>query len=66
MSGSLRKNCFCGATCAESEKDDKRRANRLMRRKLKTLIDCELTPNNRDFSNVLTFAKDGKKRFVDL
>lgn len=60
MSRSYRKRPFSGITTAETEKDDKRRANRKLRRKVKR-GDLDLTI--RDVSNIWSFDKDGKSRF---
>lgn len=60
MSRSRRKTPICGITTARSEKDDKRRANRKLRRLTRT--DPEKNLVMRDVSDVWSFAKDGKWR----
>jgi hypothetical protein len=52
-----------GFTCAESEKDDKRAANRALRRisKISLKDSKEVLPVLREISNVYGFAKDGKQ-----
>ncbi len=67
MSRSLKKNPFAGITTAKSEKQDKRFANRHVRRTNKCLLT--LTNNEehllarRKMSNVWSMSKDGKARF---
>lgn len=64
MSRSRRKNPICGWTCAESEKQDKRLANRAFRRRVKgALATGRIMPDRREVHNVWTFAKDGTQRF---
>ncbi len=58
MSRSRRKNPIIGITKAESEKQDKRLANRRFRRI--TRLNLDDTPNRREHSNVWCFDKDGK------
>ena len=58
MSRSHLKNPFFGFTTAVSEKQDKREANRRLRRKVRA-GKCYLTL--REVSNVWSFAKDGKR-----
>lgn len=68
MSRSRKKNPITGITCAASEKEDKRRANRRLRRVVKCGIRCtdeevrylHEVMDKRDVSNVWTFEKDGK------
>jgi hypothetical protein len=52
-------------TTSPSEKDDKRHANRLCRRRLRAALrtDAEVLPTLREVSNVWKFDKDGKRRF---
>jgi hypothetical protein len=63
MSRSWRTNPICGITGASSEKDDKRRANKLLRRRVRHAIQThsEVFPVIREVSNVWGFAKDGKQ-----
>ncbi len=67
MSRSLKKTPVAGITTATSEKQDKRLANRLERRKNKQLL--EMTEDDtslllkREVSNVWVMDKDGKIRF---
>lgn len=67
MSRSYRKNFFFGHTTARSEKADKTRAHHVeravVRASLTKAIDLEavvLPEAKQAFSNVYTFAKDGK------
>ena len=67
MSRSKRKTPITGMTTCESEKQDKRLANRIHRRNIKQLINVELeeyTHTDRrefGFNNVWSFGKDGKQ-----
>ena len=66
MARSYKKHNFCGITCKESEKKDKRIANRAFRRTNKMVKVDEETENadfklKRECSNVYNFAKDGKQ-----
>lgn len=67
MSRSRRKTPVTGITAAASEKQDKRSANRKLRRRVKQDLneDTEgtLLPSERELSNVWTMDKDGKQRF---
>lgn len=67
MSHSYRKTPIFGHTVSESEKKDKRRANRLLRRLSRAMIGQgeEELPNIRDVSNVWSFDKDGKSYWSD-
>ena len=66
MARSKKKNPIHGITTAQSEKEDKRFANRAYRRKVKQMIqpdeivDDLTLPEIREVSNVWDFAKDGK------
>jgi hypothetical protein len=60
MSRSRRKTPKAGITTADSEKQDKRLANRDLRRKVR---QGKLDLRVRDVSNVWSFDKDGKQRF---
>jgi hypothetical protein len=62
MSRSKKKTPFCGLSKAGSEKDDKRRANRTLRRKARA-GDPENAPVLRAVADVWAMAKDGKVRF---
>lgn len=62
MSNSTKKTKITGVTTAKSEKDDKREANRKLRRITKQKVkkgDLDL-PQLREISNIWSFAKDGK------
>ena len=61
MSRSRRKTLIFGRT-ATSEKQDKRKANRILRRKVRE-GHYDLTP--REVSNTQAFAKDGKHYWPD-
>lgn len=62
MSRSYRKTPVSGITCADSEKQDKRIANRRYRRRAQQAVhhEKEIFPLVREVSNVWTFDKDGK------
>ncbi len=70
MSRSSKKVPITGNTKAESEKTDKQIANKRMRVRLKQQLSVindfydVFSPNKRFFSNVYSFAKDGKRRFI--
>lgn len=71
MSNSKKKTPITGNTRSESEKDDKRRANRKMRRKMRCtnidLSDCDLlTPIKEEYSDAWSFAKDGKRYIAGI
>jgi hypothetical protein len=65
MSRSRKKHPFSGITVAESEKQEKRRANRKERRAVKTALiaDSEMLPHRREVSDVWAMSKDRKRRF---
>jgi len=67
MGNSYRKNPFIGITTAKSEKQDKRFANRRLRRinkeRLALTQDEIALRENRSVSNVWAMDKDGKIRF---
>lgn len=66
MSRSVRHSPFMGITCCDSEKSDKRIANRKLRRRVVEAIRCEIEPPViREVSNVWLFGKDGKQRVKD-
>lgn len=68
MSRSRKKNPVKGITSADSEKEDKRNANRKFRRKIKQEVHKgeEQLPELRELSNVWMFDKDGKRYNKDL
>jgi hypothetical protein len=69
MSRSRKKHLIVGVTTAESEKYNKRVANRNMRRKVKSMLkngNCDKIPLIREISNVWLFAKDGKSFWNDV
>lgn len=64
MARSFRKTAIIGISLCSSEKEDKRRANRTLRRKTKqVLITAETFPRIREVLNAWRFAKDGKSFF---
>jgi hypothetical protein len=67
MSRSKQKNPITGITTAASEKQDKRIANRRLRRRIKQLLGADpradILPLEREVSNVWLMDKDGKTRF---
>lgn len=67
MSRSYKKTNISSNTCAESEKDDKRRANRVFRRRSKEKIKNNKEPlyDINEISDPWLFAKDGKSRTKD-
>jgi hypothetical protein len=68
MSRSKRKTPITGIIGCESEKQDKREANRLLRRKtkLQVISGKEIILNIREVSNVWGMGKDGKVYRKDL
>lgn len=62
MSRSRRKTPITGITCAESEKDDKRRCARGVRRnnKIKVRKGEDILIEPKEFMNPWSMAKDGK------
>jgi hypothetical protein len=62
MSRSRRHTPIFGITTGDSEKQDKRQANRLLRRQVRLAMEArkEVLPHLREVSNVWCFAKDGK------
>ena len=65
MARSHKKHNITGITCKESEKQDKRKANRRLRRKNKTIKATDETSQSdyalmREVSNLWDFDKDGK------
>lgn len=68
MSRSTKRKSFTGHTTAKSDKSDKQRANRLLRKQCKKLLtnnDSEnlIMPGIQDVSSMASFAKDGKFYF---
>lgn len=64
MSRSRRKTTIVGNTCADSEKSDKRDANRRLRRLTKRQVQDGLEPAIlREVSDTWDMAKDGKSFF---
>jgi hypothetical protein len=63
MSRSRRRTPIFGITTSDSEKQDKREANRRLRRAVRLALDAgdEVLPHLREVSNVWGFAKDGKR-----
>lgn len=63
MSNSFRKNWITGYTTCPSEKQDKRFANKKLRRLVKTKIHSNNfnLPQLREISNIWYFGKDGKQ-----
>jgi hypothetical protein len=70
MSNSYRKKPITGWTTSESEKKDKRLANRKYRRKVKIKLiqneEADILPVLREVSDVWGFDKDGKVYRKDL
>ena len=68
MSRSRKKNPVRGITSADSEKKDKRDANRRFRRKIKQQVDQgeEQLSERRELSDVWMSEKDGKRYDKDL
>ena len=54
-------------TTATSEKQDKRQANRSLRRRIRAMlstnVEADVLPELRDVSNHAAMSKDGKTRF---
>jgi hypothetical protein len=63
MSRSLKKTPKKGITAAETEKDNKRKANRKLRRLMKSQVKKGNSEpvNIKEISNVWSFDKDGKQ-----
>lgn len=67
MSRSKKKTKIQGITTAKSEKENKQKANRKFRRKIKQKISPEEElPQVREISNIWDFDKDGKKYKPDM
>ena len=64
MARSFRQRPFCGITTVESDKRDKRLANRAQRAAERAaLVTGRDVPDRRQTSNVWSMGKDGKQRF---
>jgi hypothetical protein len=65
MSRSKRRTPIFGITTADSEKNDKRKANRKFRRIVREQVKkgSEQFSELREVSNVWSFGKDGKRYF---
>lgn len=66
MSRSRKRTPVCGITTADTEKQDKRLANRRLRRRVRAALPSEpdgVLPALREVSSVWGFDKDGKQRF---
>jgi hypothetical protein len=66
MSRSWKKNSFCGITCSTSEKEDKERYHRKLRRINKQILDEDddtLLRSVKEVSDPWLMSKDGKQRF---
>ena len=64
MTRSRRRTPITGMTCAESDKEAKRKANRQARRALKSRrLDVEDPPDKRKFGSPWNAPKDGKQFF---
>ena len=63
MSRSRRKTPKAGITTAETEKENKRQANRKFRRVMKVKVKkgADELPLTKELSNVWSFDKDGKQ-----
>jgi hypothetical protein len=68
MSNSIKKTKIAGFTTSESEKTEKREANRKYRRtvKQKVKLGNDVFPKIRELSNVWCFSKDGKRYYPEL
>lgn len=65
MSRSMRKTPIVGFTTADSEKTDKRIANRRLRRRVRQVLDehSDILPNVREVFNAYDMSKGCKWRF---
>lgn len=66
MSRSRRKRPFHGISSSDSDKQDKRIANRRLRRKVRAVLPAEpdgVLPALREVSTAWGFNKDGRRRF---
>lgn len=69
MSRSKRKTPITGITTAESEKQDKRRCNRILRRVARVMLRVEgeayIDPTKHDALDLWSMSKDGKHYWGD-
>ncbi|HEX2095158.1 MAG TPA: hypothetical protein VHG28_22360 [Longimicrobiaceae bacterium] len=67
MSRSRRRTPIGGISSADSEKQDKRQANRRIRRTVRQVLHQdpagEMLPHEKELSNPWTMSKDGKRWF---
>ena len=67
MARSRRKTPACGATAAESEKQDKQKSHRKVRRRVCQMLradpEADPLPVEIQLTNPYSMAKDGKVRF---
>jgi hypothetical protein len=65
MTRSRKKTAICGNAHPDSEKDDKRIANRVFRHRERVALQKDKEPPNdlNEVSNPYSFRKDGKKYF---
>ena len=61
MSHSRKRTPIVGNTNGESEKWDKQKANRRMRKQLRLGLGEHFSPRRWEFSEVYSFSKDGKQ-----
>ncbi len=68
MKKSIKKTKISGITTSESEKAEKREANRKYRRtvKQKVKLGNDEFPKIRELSNVWCFSKDGKRYYSEM
>jgi len=68
MSNSIKKSKIAGHTTSESEKVEKREANRKYRRTIKQKVKLgnDELPKIRELSNVWSFSKDGKRYYPEM
>ena len=68
MAHSRKRTPILSITCAASEKDDKRKANRAERRRVRVALgqsaDADTLPHRREISDPWAMAKDGKRYWV--
>jgi hypothetical protein len=69
MARSKRRTPIFGMTTQESEKNDKRRANRRLRRRVREVVSGAVAPETlpalREVSNPWSMAKDGRSYWKD-
>jgi hypothetical protein len=68
MARSRKKTPITGITTTDTEKNDKRLANRKLRVAVRTALagDGEIMPELREISDVWSFGKDGKRWVGDV